>query len=137
MSVVKFKRNIFILFTLNYKLREMKLVEIAIFTRKVREHIEFYEKFFDVKPKWHNERVALFELAGIKFLIHETNETISRKNIRRETSEAPADEDHIAFAVEDLEKACARLKNAGIGLEVSPRDYNKARKRKPTVLTVG
>lgn len=72
----------------------MRLAEIAIFTNDVDRTAEFYQKLLGVMPVHRGSGIAIFEAAGVEFLIHE--------QYTPGPGELPC-ENHVAFAVPDVE----------------------------------
>jgi catechol 2,3-dioxygenase-like lactoylglutathione lyase family enzyme len=92
----------------------MKLIEIAKFTDNVAEMAAFYRRLLGSEPVAESPDMAIFMVGETKVFIHKTYE------------QGPDDlppENHIAFAVEDVDAACAQLQTQGLTLEISPRDY--------------
>jgi catechol 2,3-dioxygenase-like lactoylglutathione lyase family enzyme len=93
-----------------------ELEEVERYTPQPKEIIKFYEKFFGSKPAWQSEDAAEFRLGGVKFFIH-----------RITSSKGSPSEDHLAFCVEDVDKACVELRSKGLKIERMPRDYSWGR----------
>ncbi len=96
----------------------LKLHEIARFVDDVDTAAAFYEALLGGAPVQRNEEIAIFDLGGITLLIH------------RRYDPGPDDlpcEDHIAFAVDDLDEAVRRLWSRGMSLERAPRQYEWGR----------
>ena len=92
----------------------MKLIEIAKFTDNVAEMAAFYRRLLGSEPVAESPDMAIFMVGGTKIFIHKTYE------------HGPEDlppEDHIAFAVDDVDATCAQLQSQGLALEVSPREF--------------
>jgi catechol 2,3-dioxygenase-like lactoylglutathione lyase family enzyme len=92
----------------------MKLVELAYFTENVSQMTDFYRSLLGAEPVARSEDMAIFMSGSTKIFIH-------RKYPAAE-GELPAD-NHIAFAVEDVDAACTALTRQGLTLEVPPQDY--------------
>jgi catechol 2,3-dioxygenase-like lactoylglutathione lyase family enzyme len=88
------------------------LGEVARFTENPSALIEFYQKFFGLKPSWKSKDAAEFELEGVRFFVH-------KKNL---PGGSPG-EDHLAFIVDDVDAACRELKKRGLSVDRGPRDY--------------
>ena len=91
-----------------------ELGEIAFFTDQVDKLTAFYEKLLGASPVARSEGMSIFMLGSTKLFIHRT--------YTPEEGELPP-ENHIAFTVEDVDKACAELKEEGLIIEVEPADY--------------
>jgi len=93
-----------------------RVVEIARFTVDVDRTVSFYERLLGVRPESLSVgETATFTLGGVKFFLH--------KRTGGMLPGGPKDEDHIAFAVEDVDEACAALKAQGIEIEFPARDF--------------
>ena len=89
----------------------MRVVEIALFTQQPDELIAFYERLLQAAPESRWPGGAVFALAGAKLLIHIAGEAVEGQ---------PANVDHFALSVRDVDEAAARL-----GTEA--RDYDWGR----------
>ena len=92
----------------------MELTEIAFFTADVASLVDFYRHLLDKEPVHASDGMATFLVGSTKVFIHATY-------VPGEGELPP--EDHIAFAVDDLDGACATLGSRGVEIEVAPRDY--------------
>ena len=92
----------------------MKLIELAYFTEHVEQMADFYRSLLGAEPVARSEDMAIFMSGYTKIFIH-------RKYPAAE-GELPAD-NHIAFAVEDVNAACTALTQQGLTIEVPPHDY--------------
>jgi len=92
----------------------MKLVELAYFTDDVKAMENFYRGLLGAEPVARSDDMAIFMSGQTKIFIH-------RKYVPT-AGELPAD-NHIAFAVEDVDAACEKLTQQGLTLEVPPQDY--------------
>lgn len=92
----------------------MNLVELAFFTDNVTEMAVFYQRLLGKEPVARSEGMAIFMSGNTKIFIHRTYQP--------EEGELPPD-NHIAFAVEDVDTACEELVQRGMQLEVPPKDY--------------
>jgi catechol 2,3-dioxygenase-like lactoylglutathione lyase family enzyme len=90
------------------------LVEMAFFTDDAQGMINFYEAFLGQAPVAQSDGMAIFMVGNTKLFIH--------KNYVPGEGELPP-ENHIAFAVENVDEACQRLKQQGLKVEVDPDDY--------------
>lgn len=92
----------------------MRLTEIAFFTDHVPEMTDFYRRLLGVDPVASSETMAIFLLGETKVFIHHT--------YAPKDAELPP-EDHHAFTVQDVDRACAELIQRGMVLEIPPQDY--------------
>ena len=95
-----------------------QLREIARFVDDVDAATAFYEALLGCAPVQRSEGIAIFDLDGITLLIH------------RRYDPGPDDlpcEDHIAFAVDDLDAAVAGFIERGGRVERPPRDWDWGR----------
>jgi catechol 2,3-dioxygenase-like lactoylglutathione lyase family enzyme len=90
-----------------------RVVEIALFTDDPDKLIGFYEQLLAALPVQRWDGGASFDLGGVTLLIHD-----------REPQDpaGPANRDHVAFGVEDVDGAAARLKEQGFDVE-GPKNY--------------
>jgi catechol 2,3-dioxygenase-like lactoylglutathione lyase family enzyme len=96
----------------------MKLSEIAFFTDDVASMTAFYRSLLGSEPAYQSGDLAIFDHAGVHILIHQAYVP------------GPADlppDNHLAFAVPDVDAACVALKGAGLEFSVPPRDYDWGR----------
>lgn len=96
----------------------MKLSELAIFTDDVEDVAEFYERLLGEEPTHSGPGCVLFSHGDAEVLVHETYEPGE--------GDLPC-ENHVAFAVDDLDAACKTLQARGLELEVPPRDFDWGR----------
>ncbi len=92
----------------------MHLVELAYFTDHVEEMMEFYRRLLGAEPVAHTEDMAIFISGATKIFIH--------RRYAPAEGELPPD-NHIAFAVEDVDAFCQLLVQQGMQVEVAPQDY--------------
>lgn len=92
----------------------MKLVEMAFFTDDVEKMAAFYKNLLGKEPDIAADGMAIFMLGTTKLFIHRTYSSSE--------GELPPD-NHIAFAVADVDSACKELIARGVRLEVPPQDY--------------
>jgi catechol 2,3-dioxygenase-like lactoylglutathione lyase family enzyme len=92
----------------------MKLIEIAKFTDKVAEVSGFYRQLLGVEPVAESPDMTIFINDGVKIFIHKMYEA--------GTGDL-SPEDHIAFTVEDVDKACEDLRTRGLKVDTPPIDY--------------
>lgn len=91
-----------------------KLIELARFTPDVAATTSFYERLLGRRPARQFDGMSEFQLGDTTLRVHETH--VAKEH------DLPA-EDHIAFAVEDLEGACREAETRGLKCEVPPRTY--------------
>jgi catechol 2,3-dioxygenase-like lactoylglutathione lyase family enzyme len=96
----------------------MKLVELAYFTESVQQMADFYHTLLGVEPVAKSDDIAIFMSGETKIFIH-------RKYPSAEGELSP--ENHVAFAVEDVDVTCTALMRQGLTLEVPPKDYDWGR----------
>lgn len=95
----------------------IRLEEIARFCGDVDAAVRFYEALLDEKPQMHQPgEAAVFMLGDVKLFLHKKSET-------QEPGWPLRDEDHVAFAVDDVDQACAALRAQGLTIEVPPRTF--------------
>ncbi len=92
----------------------MKLIEIAKFTDNVSAMAAFYRRLLGSEPVAESPDMAIFMVGETKIFIHKTYEQVP--------DDLPP-ENHIAFAVENVDATCAQLQAQGLTLEISPRDF--------------
>lgn len=92
----------------------MKLAELAYFTDDVGQTADFYRLLLNAEPVTQSEGMAIFLVGDTKIFIHH--------NYTPSAGDLPP-ENHIAFAVEDVDATCNRLIEQGLNLEVPPNDY--------------
>ncbi|NOT04758.1 MAG: VOC family protein [Anaerolineales bacterium] len=92
----------------------MKLIEIAKFTNNVAGMSAFYRNLLDTEPVAQSADMAIFMSGETKIFIHKLYE--------QSPDELPP-EDHIAFAVDNMDAHCLELEKQGFKIEVPPRDY--------------
>ena len=95
----------------------MKLVELAYFTENVQQMADFYQVLLCIEPVAKSEDMAIFMSGETKILIHYKSPASPISG-----GQLPP-ENHVAFAVEDVDATCERLVNQGLTLEVPPKDY--------------
>ena len=88
--------------------------EVALFTDDVEGVAAFYRGVSGAGPVAEWPGGALFAIGGGKLLVHERAGGMS---------DGPPNEDHFAITVDDLDRSCAALTEAGVTLLVEPRDY--------------
>ena len=92
----------------------MKLHELAYFTDNVKGMSDFYRGLLGAEPVAQSDDMAIFMSGGTKIFIH--------RNYPASEGELPAN-NHVAFAVEDVDAACETLTEQGLTLEIPPKDY--------------
>lgn len=92
----------------------MELVEVAYFTRNLSRLVSYYRILFGCDPIAESDGMAIFLVGGVKILIHQTYTPAA--------GELPP-ENHIAFAVRDVDALCHDLLAGGMTLEIAPNDY--------------
>ena len=92
----------------------MKLVELAYFTENVGQMADFYRSLLGAEPAVKSDEMAIFISGHTKIFIH-------RKYAPAESELSP--DNHIAFAVEDVDSTCNALIQQGLTLEAPPKDY--------------
>ena len=75
----------------------MKLHELAYFTDNVEGMSEFYRRLLGAEPVAQSDDMAIFMSGGTKIFIH--------RNYPSSEGDLPPN-NHIAFAVEDVDAAC-------------------------------
>ncbi len=96
----------------------MRLTEIARFVADVPAAVASYRHLLGADPVHASPGIAIFVIDGVTWLFHERYQPAA--------GELPP-EDHIAFAVADLEASCAALAAAGFTIERPPADYGWGR----------
>ena len=84
-----------------------KLVEVALFTSDVKRTVDFYRRLLGANPTYVSNESAEFKLGETKLFIHVRNESDENPD-----PGFPPGVDHIAFAVDDVDKAVAAAKAA-------------------------
>jgi uncharacterized protein YndB with AHSA1/START domain/catechol 2,3-dioxygenase-like lactoylglutathione lyase family enzyme len=92
----------------------MQPAEIAFFVDDVDASTAFYRALLGRGPVAASEGMAIFQAGATRILVHETYEA---------GEGALPPENHVAFAVQDLDATCAALRAQGLELEVAPRAY--------------
>jgi len=92
----------------------MRLHEIARFVADVPATTAFYRTLLGSEPLHADEGLAIFMQDGVQIFIHRTY------------TPGPDDlppENHLAFAVDDVDAACARLVGEGLTIAMPAADY--------------
>ena len=92
----------------------MKLVELAYFTENVQQMADFYRNLLGTEPVARSDDMVIFLSGETKIFIHHTYLAAE--------GELPP-ENHVAFAVADVDAACKAFLKQGLTLEVPPKDY--------------
>lgn len=92
----------------------MRLIEIAKFTNNVAGMSAFYRQLLGANPVAESPDMSIFMNGAVKIFIHKTYEAGE--------GELPP-EDHIAFAVADVDKTAAELQANGLRVETAPKDF--------------
>lgn len=92
----------------------MKLHELAYFTDNVKGMADFYRGLLGAEPVAQSKDMAIFMSGGTKIFIH--------RNYPPSEGDLPQN-NHIAFAVEDVDAACEALIQQGLIFEIPPKDY--------------
>ena len=91
---------------------------MTIFTDKVDSVADFYQRLLDAKPSHPEDRLAIFKVGDANILIHARYDP------------APGwlpCENHVCFAVSDLDRSVAQLEHRGVTVEIPPREYEWGR----------
>ncbi len=91
-----------------------EIVEVALFTDDVEGLRTFYERVLGVAPEASWPGGALYAAGGVKLLVHERSGA---------PEGGPPNEDHVAFGVPDVDRACADLRRHGAEILLDPRDH--------------
>jgi catechol 2,3-dioxygenase-like lactoylglutathione lyase family enzyme len=93
-----------------------KLAELAMFTDQVAETTAFYERMLGAPPTFKADDIAVFKLPGdITLLIHKKYPSSDGQ---------PPNQDHLAFAADDVHSASDELVQQGLTLLLEPRQYD-------------
>ncbi|MGH3135883.1 MAG: VOC family protein [Gaiellaceae bacterium] len=90
------------------------VAEIALFTDDVEVATRFYAGLLGASPVAEWPGGAIFAAGDAKLLVHERSAI---------DENGPPNEDHFAFAVEDLDAACNELRGHGVSFLVEPSDH--------------
>jgi catechol 2,3-dioxygenase-like lactoylglutathione lyase family enzyme len=96
----------------------MRLAELATFTDDVEGMTAFYRVLLEAEPVAASADMAIFLSGDTRIFIH-------RAYIPQPGDLPP--ENHIAFAVPDVDAVCARLAAAGFVVEAPPAAYDWGR----------
>ncbi|HWP31481.1 MAG TPA: VOC family protein [Fimbriimonadales bacterium] len=91
----------------------MKITEIALFCSDTNAVKEFFKKILgEPASEWHGG--AIFHVGDVHLLVHE----------KSTSGGGPANMDHFAFEVENLEEACKNLEEKGLKPTHGPENYD-------------
>lgn len=90
------------------------VAELAYFTDNVQAMTEFYKNLLGQDPNHADENMAIFMVGPTKLFIHKTYDA-------GENDLPP--ENHLAFAVSNLDETCESLKQKSLTLEEEPKEY--------------
>ena len=90
-----------------------RVVEIALFTDHPDQLVLFYQELLAALPTQRWDGGATFDVGGITLLIHERSAS---------DPHGPANRDHVAIGVEDVNRAADLLRGQGIEVD-GPNDY--------------
>ncbi len=94
-----------------------RLEEIALFTSDIDAALRFYRRLLGNDPVSSQPgETATFIVNGVKLFLHQ-------KSYAEPESGWPADEDHLAFAVDEVDREVETLRASGCTIEVGPRDF--------------
>lgn len=96
----------------------MRFAELAIFTGEVDSVAGFYERLLGVAPMHRGDGLAIFKVCDAEVLIH--------KRYKAGPGDLPC-ENHVAFAVADIDRSVGDLETKGLSVEIPPRDYEWGR----------
>ena len=91
-----------------------EIVEVALFTKDVEGMTAFYGALVAAAPVEEWSGGATYGAGAVSLLIHERSDA---------PDAGPANEDHFALAVTDLDAACDELRKKGVAFLVEPREY--------------
>jgi catechol 2,3-dioxygenase-like lactoylglutathione lyase family enzyme len=91
-----------------------RLVEVGVFTDRPEEVDRFYGLVLESSPNSEWPGGATYAAGDVTILIHVRG---------AELPGGPANRDHVAFGVDDLDEACARLREQGVEIEIEPRTF--------------
>jgi catechol 2,3-dioxygenase-like lactoylglutathione lyase family enzyme len=95
-----------------------QLCEVAIFTDRVDETLEFYRLLLATDPLWRSADGGQFSSGQVKVLVH--------RSMPRAPG-MPPNETHVAVGVADVDAAAAALLRAGLAIVAGPADYDWGR----------
>ena len=92
-----------------------RISEVARFTKQPQKVAAFYARLLDRPEPASPSDSFIFEIDGVTLFVHRASESAPDPGW-------PADVDHIAIHVEDLDAECERLRAAGYDL-IGPTDF--------------
>ena len=92
----------------------MKLHELAYFTDNVKRMADFYRGLLGAEAVAQSDDMAIFLSGGTKIFIH--------RNYPPSEGDLPPN-NHVAFAVDDVDAVCDNLTKQGLTIEIPPKDY--------------
>ena|SRR5688572_5803707 len=92
----------------------MRLHELAYFTDNVQGMTDFYRGLLGADPVAQSADMAIFMSGETKIFIH--------RNYPPSEGDLPPN-NHIAFAVDDVDAVCDTLTKQGLTIEIPPKDY--------------
>jgi catechol 2,3-dioxygenase-like lactoylglutathione lyase family enzyme len=95
----------------------MKLAELAYFTDNVEAMADFYRNLLGSEPVAKSDDMAIFISGETKILIHYKYSASPISD-----GKLPP-ENHVAFAVEDVDATSEALVKQGLSLDIPPKDY--------------
>lgn len=96
----------------------MEPVEVTVFAADVSATESFFERLLGHPPEVSSEGASVFVAGGVDVLVHETYEPAGR--------DLPP-EDHVAFAVDDLDDELGRIAGSGTPVVREPAGYEWGR----------
>jgi len=91
-----------------------EIAEVALFTDRPDEAKRFYAALLERQADSEWPGGAAYSSGRLTLLVHERGAALEG---------GPPNVDHVAFAVDDLEEACGRLRAQGVDVEVDPRQF--------------
>ena len=91
-----------------------EIVEVALFTKDVEAVTRFYGALVGAQPVEEWPGGATYQVGSVSLLVHERSDA---------PDAGPANEDHFALAVPDLDALCAELRGRGVAFLVEPREF--------------
>ena len=96
----------------------MRFSEFAIFTEDLASATAFYERLLGAAPSHRGDGIAIFKVGGIQVLIH--------KRYVASSDDVPC-ENHVAFAVSDVNQSISEIEARGLSVDIPPREYGWGR----------
>jgi predicted enzyme related to lactoylglutathione lyase len=91
-----------------------ELVEVALFSDDVEGLKHFYGRLVGGSPEDDWAGGATYSAGPVKLLVHRRADA---------SADGPANDDHFALAVSDLDGTCEDLRERGVTFVAEPRDY--------------